>query len=456
LIASGYSNKDQFIFLRDFTLDLSNSRVSLAFNQLIKNALNISKQLSAPLLALANPFRSHASIESILKIYFKELDDLYLAESEKTDHFLRAVDRNFSGANSSKDSDQVDFAAGVGGAYRVHTTQSKNNNKLEIDTLTQNKSNLTQYYFFPTWTHSKEDNRLLSRFLENTYRSANIIYETDAQFNIKGFKSIGFYYNYSDKTYDSKDHKLLLEHYKEVLPPTVYDRLLAFLRANNIETINHGIKNVRVESKYFIDTDGLTTAEKRFGKSTPEERTNLIRTLILDYLTPLYNSNKLPKLNPSLPQDIIDLQRNCPAQYKHLAIDFQDYCNLIEEIAQSFSVILQELRDDAGEQEANETALLRHKKIDALTKNSLFTKFGPGIMFQLIPAESILDSAHFEIKIYQPAITKPIVFIYPINDNDEERSFYSIIVEIQRVMDEVTPDLRVYGNDESITTKRGN
>jgi hypothetical protein len=443
------SQADQNIFLADYTLNLDYPEVRDAYNELFaKNLMLKDYKLSeSPLLNISNPTVKREDVVKVLISNLTKLDEIYRQDLTQKNYDKRRVDRNFAGSNASHDTVLKNTNFGVKYIYKKKRSTVRRDNQMALKKMLPDGSETTEYYFFPTWISRNEVKGAASWYKESLFRSSNMIYIADSNYVPTEFKSIGFYYDYTDKTYKNKEHQNLVNHFHQVLPTPVYKMFDDFLIQNNIRNLQNKIKNIRISSRYFVNTLGLIALEKSFAGKSPEEIQNTVRELSISHLLavplPSRNAGQMQALQLAKSQDGI---AKCKTQMAAFQVkqSMNKYCDDLEIITENLSVAV----------DNRYPPTLRHEKMSSLLENEMFREMGPGFLFRLIPSHKLEDTSHFEIKIYRPEQVEPLRFVYPPNEEFADRDLYETILDIQELMDSLVPDMRLDGVIDDLTTRK--
>lgn len=441
IISDTLANSDQNVFLADYTINLDYPEVREAYDELFAKALRFKNIEVAehPVITVMDPRKSREEAQSILVSNLTKLDEIFRQDLEQKDHSQRRVDRNFAGSNGVDGSLFHQFNFGISALFRISHSSTRRDNKMKMKIMNHDGTETEKYFFFPTWSTEKRERGFFSRHREETLRSSNMIYATDQKYIPKEFKSIGFYYDYTDKVYKNREHQSVLTHFEQVLPPEINEQMLAHLESKGLLRLENRLKNMRISARYFIDADGLKSAERFFSGKSRGETHHIIRQMIVDHL----NSIPRPKANPERPEDF-NYYFDCDPFYRTQSYIVREFCLDITQIADRLDTIVNTSRSPAE----------RHKQMDVLIQNHLFREVGPAFIFNLIPPEEISGASHFEIKFYLSGQVEPVTFIYPEGNGFPDREFYELILDIQRLMNDATPDMRLEGTSDGLTTRR--
>ncbi|OFZ15934.1 MAG: hypothetical protein A2Z20_10775 [Bdellovibrionales bacterium RBG_16_40_8] len=427
LAYDGFEN-DQNIYIVDYTLNLDSPEVREAYNELFATNLRLKNFNPAKnaVINLINPFKSHGEITDTLISNLSKLNDLFHEDLFERDHSKRRVDRNIMGSNNAENVKQRNFRFGINGLYRLNTLTIRRDNRLTLFTTQPDGSETRDNYFYPSWIKGLDQRGLFGLFRDNTLRSTDMIYITNDDFVPIDFKSIGFYFDYSDKNYKNREHKKNLEHFQRILTPALYQKLIDYLISQDLFTLNGTLKNARVYSRYYINVRGLRSIESILKELRRDGAENYIRKITIGLIDNTPNAAIAHTTHQKQPH-----RPRCHG-YKSYSKRVIDNCKKIEDIVKRLALALD-----------TEVPLLeRHTQMEHLLNNSLFNKIGPGIIFRLIPENELATSSFFEIKFYLANKIEPYVYLFPPNNNYEDREFYKIILDIQKIMDDMTPEMR--------------
>jgi hypothetical protein len=443
-IAKGNQN----IFLGDYTLNLDYPEVQDAYNEVFAKALKFKGITfrEHPAYALWNPRKNRDEVRNEFVSNLTRLDDIYREDLEQKDREDRRVDRNFAGTNKTDGTLLSESHLGLSGIYRTKNYSVRRNNGLSVLRMQPDGKESTEYYFYPSWTSKRDVRALISLFREQTFRSAMMVYKANSNYEPVEFKTTGFYYDYTDKLYENEEHRSTLNHFKRVLPSAVYQDLIQELAKNGFDTFKNDIKNVRVSARYFLNSLGLEAAEKLLNHLDGESLTDEMRKNIIGHLLNIPAPDRNPiyyrSLNPKSTTRVF--RPNCTKRYKNLPTSVHDYCEDIEIIAPLISKIVN----------YRLPAMVRHDAMDELSDNHLFRQLGPGLLYRLIPAANFADAAYFEVKFYLPKRVEPLSYTYPRDQLNPDRELFETILDIQNLMDNLTPDMRLNGAVDNLTTRK--
>jgi hypothetical protein len=298
------------------------------------------------------------------------------------------------------------------------------------------------YFFFPTWAETRDWRAAASLIHRTENESSNIIYQSDKGFTPTDFKSIGFYLDFTTKTYRNKDHQQKIAHFEQLLPPDVYKAFYQKLSDDGFLTFEGQIKNVRLKARYFINAHGLEIAQRVFAGEPHLARLNHIRGLIVQHLRSIPETTYARRSMQQTAGGMMGTNE-CDPYFLNEPSKIKIICQEIDDIARSLLVVV----DD------QQPAMARHDQMDQLSKDALFLEAGPGIMISLLPASEINQATFFEINFYLPSRTEPIRFNYP-EKILPEREFYETLLDIQNVLNNSTPDMRLEGDTDDLTHRR--
>jgi hypothetical protein len=386
----------------------------------------------------ANPFLTDRDLREKLIVNLQELNELSIEEQKSA---TPVVVMNFMGSNFSNGR-EFEAEGGVRGLWRGDGHRIRQDNRLKQTVYDTDGTERAFYYFFPSWTKRSQVSALATLNRERKVQSANIIYEADENFEIQRFHNIGFYHDETDKKYDGHEHAKNIEGFYRVLPPEVFQGFANYLKANNWFQFNKSRQNVRINARYFIHENGLKIVD---GIAADTIERKLVEALLeLDSVT-----QEKVTLDPPTGTRIA---RCSAAKLKRMGVPVGrdntvgphifKYCNSISSLAQKLSSAF----------DTKKSAKQRHEIFAGLSTNSLFLFLGPGLLFDLMPKDRLSEMAYFEIVINAAGMENPLRFKYGEIAN---RPLYEILVQMERILDEDEPDLRPFGDVESITTRKG-
>ncbi len=436
----------QNIYLGDYTLDLSQPEVATAYDNLFKK-LGLVKDVpvdQSVLLTLLDPRKSIGEMGQALKGNLAELDGLSF-DNLKKDPKLQSVTRNFAGSDDAKDKPATQHRVGVVGLYRNEGMTIRRDNKLVRTQMdSENKGVESEdFFFFPTWAKNKDTRALLSLYHRTENQSSNIIYQSDKGFVPTDFRSIGFYLDFTTKSYTDAEHQKQIAHFKQLLPPDVFAAFHKQLEDDDFLSIDGSkIKNVRLKARYFINAKGLEVAQKLFDGETAQQRIDHMRKLIIEHMrnapTTTYASRAMQQTAGGMVYS-----GSCDPIYKNEPAKVRAICQEIENITRSLVIVV----------DKEQAPLARHDQMDLLARNPLFLEAGPGILVGVIPSSDINQATFFEISFYLPSRVEPIQFNYP-EKILPERDFYESLLDIQNIMNNTKPDMRLDGDTDNLTVRK--
>lgn len=417
-------NRDTLI--TDFTLDMRDPRVQEAYD----NLFVISSQSDA-LLQTANPFNSDKKLRNQLHANVARLIELSIETSKD---IKPAVVMNFSGSN---------FATGTlknveGGASVLLRGQNETVgqfNNLKQVTYNSDGTEQNKFYVFPSWSERHKHSAAATKWEEKSNRYSNVVYSADEDYNIVAFENIGFYHDYTDKEYSTKEHKKMLKLYQKTLPPHIYQEFTTYLEDNAWLKLKNRRDNVRMSGRYFIHGEALAYGEALSLTDFEDRIHNAVKAL---------DANNGRVLLVSQGMKIAKCLRKygyvADRKGFHVGPNIFEYCTKISKTAE----ILKKSMDSTRNK--NERNML----FVSLAKNSLFQMVGPGVLFNIIPAEILSEVTFFEIAINSSDLDQPLAFRH---GKTQDRKLYEMILQIQNIMNDETPDLRLPGLKETTTTR---
>jgi hypothetical protein len=433
----GYAFRgDEDVYMADYVLNLNDPDVASAYDGIMDEMLRFKKNENGDRFidTIFNPLKSSSEVGAELKLDTQSLDDIYKKDVNEPDITKRRVDRNFLGSNIAVDQPNLQGKFGIGGVWRDEKVVVHRENQLTMLTMQPDGTEKLNYFSFPMYTSTDSLRAAVTYFQHNKARSANIIYITDKNFVPTDFDSIGFYYDFTTKRYTDAVHQDTIRHFQKMLPDSAFKAFTAFLATNKFEHIENGlIPNLRLSARYFITTDGLVAATQDFKNLSHDERVIKMRKLLIDHL----------RTTPKTDTEHHRLFASCGGDYAH-DDKIESLCKDVEEIAEHLVVAI----DDSS------LPQVREKQMDILAHNKLFLEVGPGFLMATIPPEKLDSTSFFEIKFYLPGVgTAPLLFQYPAKEV-AHREFYETIKDIQNIMSNMTPDMRLPTDHDDLTHRK--
>jgi hypothetical protein len=434
IIQYGASLLDQDIYMSDYTIDLSDPDAARAYDSIFTGPRRLKE-----VVKIANPFRKDDEIRQTLVTNLSELNELARADLDKP---KKRVTVNFRGANYTDGRQKFSEFNGLK-LYGRSNNNFRRDNYL-TDVVTTPTGDDVKRYFFPSWADNTRTTAFFSWFKkERDDQLANILYETNDKFEIQRFHSIGFYRDISDNIYNPHEHREILRNLKKTLTPHVYEELKTFLLSKNWYDLKKEKDNVRISSRYFLHENGLRLLEGLHRSSIESEIVNIIKRF--DDANP-YSKNALNRYNdnPTTPRCSDELlKRYGITNTLRPGGKMVQYCNAIAPLAERLESVLA----------SNRSAGVRHQEVSELEKNELFRFLGPSLIFELLPESAQTNLSYFEIVIAARDLELPLIFKHGML---EDRNLFEKILEVERLLNDEDPDLRLNSDKESKTEKNVN
>lgn len=422
----------QNVILADFTLDLSYPEVRTAYNHLISSNLVFKDTYLPSTKTLISPHHERTELSKVFISDLTEMNELYRQDLANPNPETRRVHRNFLGNNLATGDFDINNRGNLTRFVGFKHTANSQKNHLTRYILSSDGVEASDYFTLPTWNERSSRDIDLFGYHEEEFKSSDIVFKADDQFNISDFLSMGFYYEYRDSHYKIKEHSKGLLRLKLILPPFINNQLIEFLNSQPDLNFNDGITNARISARYFINSQGFRVLESIYGRSTIEETTETIRRLLIDH----WNASSPPTKKVKLKF------RGCTKRYKNESRIVKHYCREIDFIAGKLAVIS---NPSISFSERSQVAM-------DLMSHSLFKKIGAGFIFKLLPAdEKLADLCRFEFRVFHPKSIEPLTYIY---GSTSERELYETLLDLQRLMKDLSPDMRLDGDVDDLTHRK--
>jgi hypothetical protein len=403
---------NQNIYLADYTLDLNYPEVREAYDELFAKALRL--KLDNPLLQVTDPRNNREEVRDKLVSNLTKLNDIFREDvMAGVNPIARRVERTFSGSNGSANSTFHQVKYGIRSIYKTNNFTVRRDNQMALSEIHPDGTETTDYYLFPTWTQSKEMRAWASNIREHVLHSSTMIYRTDSAYNVQEFKSAGFYYDYKDRRYFNGEHQKILQHFKTVLPEKIFKDFVAFLRTLGLDQFQDMKRQAQLSARYFVTDEGLDLVEEVIERLPVMERAPFILRLANE-------------------------------QMMSSGLDASRYSAQAMKLAELLSVVF----------DKQATPKQRHLDMDALSGLELYRLIGPSVLFKMLREEHLEHAGHFEIKFYLPQPLTPVIYTYPRDIDFPDRRLYESIFDLQRMMDDLIPDMRIDGEEDNLTKRK--
>lgn len=405
------------LLVMDYTLDLSDDRVKVAYNEVFNSVKGLRSY------KIANPIQNNEDLKDLLISNVSELDEMSQDQMLIVNDEEKSVVRNFKGSNLPESITRK-FNFGIL-AYKVESAVTYRDNFLT--SVKNDGSEDLEYFVYPSWTRTKDtDQGIIARLFgiadgedERVQVTSNAIFIANDKAEPVDFKNIAFSFNYEDMSMNPNEFSPVFEHIQDILP-TRADRELLKVKLQEGGWLNtQDADRTNIQLDYFFHEKALERLMKPIYGPDAQKLSDLstLKYEFLNYMDRLGDYDKSYEKNKAaLGKDRIKglsiLIGNKLKRLKHLSVALDSSSN------------------------SPEDKKMRLEEFTKLRKSSLFKKYGPGFLLHLLSKS--VDNNELKELVYIS-----VDFIaqnkFRVNHQfgvNEERPYYDVIRFIDFVLND--------------------
>lgn len=373
------------LLMVDYMMDLSDSRVSSAYDGLISSILEFKT------LSIGDPRKANDELTNRLISDITPLETIYANEALKPTA-SRVVDRLFKGKNDVDVADRSKFKFAP-----IVFNFSKNTEYFENMLTSTNPDESLNYYRLHTYQRTNSMSWWFSYYKSVSVSRASLLFDSDASHKIGDIRDIVFEWNYRDKSLTKSELRMIKEAVKQAVPDSVQNRI-NWGSFNNEQEYN----NARFIYKMVLNPKSLSTLQSMNSGAIY----GLLEKYIQTIPTPISENQDYA----STPEQMTSTKMTVVDKYKASLLNIAHY------MAKVVNTRLSNL------ERSNAFAELRF--------NSLFIEIGPGFLVSLLPQTDLEKFVNFEVSMVADN-ANPMTFNF---GNIQDRKVYEAASYIESVL----------------------